>query len=127
MLEGYLGYVILVLIGIVAGVVSGMLGVGSGALLIPVLVLAFAYPQKSAQGIALAVMTPMALIGAIRYIQNPEINVNLTTALLLAAGGIAGVFVGTELAAKLPAHVLRKIFAVFLFFISLKMFFSGGK
>lgn len=125
MLEGYVGYIVLVLVGVLAGVISGMLGVGSGALLIPVLVLVFAYPQKSAQGITLAVMAPMALIGAVRYVRNPTIEVNLATALLLTVGAIVGVFIGTELAVKLPAHILRKAFAVFLFVVSLKMFFGG--
>jgi len=124
MLEGFVGYIVLVLVGILAGVISGMLGVGSGALLIPVLVLAFSVPQKSAQGVTLAVMVPMALIGAIRYKLNPEVEVDLGTALLLAGGAIAGVFLGTELAMKLPAHVLRKMFAVFLFVVALRMFFG---
>ena len=55
-----------VLLGVVAGIISGMLGLGSGTLLIPALVFLFAFPQKSAQGTALVVMVPMALVGATR-------------------------------------------------------------
>ncbi|MBL7186469.1 MAG: sulfite exporter TauE/SafE family protein [Phycisphaerae bacterium] len=57
----------LVLLGILAGVVSGMLGLGSGAVVVPALVLAFGFPQKSAQGTALALMVPMAMLGAFRF------------------------------------------------------------
>lgn len=110
------------LLGVVAGVVSGMLGLGSGAVVVPALVLIFAFPQKSAQGTALALMVPMALLGAFRYWKNPEIEVNLAVVLLLVVGAMPGVLAGTELAGRLPSHVLRKFFAVFLAIVAVKMF-----
>jgi len=64
----------LLLIGLLGGTLSGALGVGSGILIIPALVLGLGIEQKVAQGICLAVMVPMALMGAYRYYVNPDIN-----------------------------------------------------
>ena len=110
-----------VLLGIAAGVISGMLGVGSGVILIPALVILFAFPQKSAQGTALMVMVPMALVGAIRYRLHPQIKVSLRHAGLIIAGAIVGSLIGSEVAARVPASMLKKVFAVFIMIVALKM------
>ncbi len=116
-------------LGILAGVICGTLGLGSGAVVIPILVLVpiFAFEQKSAQGTALALMVPMALVGAFRYWRDPEIDVNLSIVALIALGALPGVLAGTELAARLPSHVLRKMFAVFLAIVAVKMFTASPK
>jgi len=118
-----------ILLGIIAGVVSGTLGLGSGALVVPALVLLpfFAFEQKSAQGTALALMVPMALLGALRYWKNPEIEINMVFIMLIVLGALPGVLVGTELASRLPSHVLRKIFAVFLAIVAIKMFTASRR
>jgi len=113
---------ILILIGLGAGVLSRMLGVGSGIVVVPVLATFFLVPQKSAQGTALAVMVPMALLGAIRYWYNPEVQMSIAVVALLVVGALAGTLVGTELAARLPAHWLRKAFAVLLVIVAIRMF-----
>jgi hypothetical protein len=111
-----------ILLGVFAGVVSGMLGLGSGAVVVPVLVLFCGFAQKSAQGTALAVMVPMTLLGAWRYWKNPEIEMNLVVVLLIALGALVGVLAGTEIAARLQNQTLRKAFAVFLAIVAIKMF-----
>lgn len=118
---------IFVLLGICAGVTSGLLGLGSGIILIPVLVLLCSFEQKSAQGMALAVMVPMALVGALRYWKNPEIEMNMVVIGLIILGALAGSLVGTELAAKLPGHILRKLFAVVLIIVAVKMLMTPTK
>ena len=60
-----------VILGVFAGIVCGTLGLGSGIIVVPSLVLIFHFGQKSAQGMALCVMVPMALLGAFRYWRNP--------------------------------------------------------
>ncbi len=115
--EGWL----LIAIGIAAGILSGLLGVGSGILVVPILVLAFQYTQKSAQGTALAVMIPMALVGAIRYGMNPAIETDISRILLLGLGAVGGAFIGTYLAARIPNEVLRRLFAVFLLIVAVRM------
>jgi len=112
---------ILILVGVGAGVVSGALGVGSGIIFVPVLVAVFAIPQKSAQGTSLAVIVPMALLGAVRYWHHPDIEISPAVVGLLAAGALAGVLVGTELAARVPAVWLRRAFAVFMLIVAARM------
>jgi uncharacterized membrane protein YfcA len=117
----------LILLGVLAGIVSGTLGLGSGIVVIPVLVLLFGFGQKSAQGTALAVMVPMTLVGALRYWKNPEIDMSLTIILLIVLGALVGVLAGTELACRLPNQVLRKVFAIFLVVVAVRMFIASPK
>ncbi len=121
----YGSWVFLVL-GVCAGVVSGMLGVGSGTVIIPALVLLLSIPQKSAQGMCLAAMIPMVAVGALRYKLNPDIDVNMMHAALIAAGGVVGAFVGVEIAARLPGSVLRRVFACFIIVVGLRMLIGPG-
>ena len=114
-----------ILLGVCAGVVSGTLGLGSGTIVIPTLVLVCGLGQKSAQGTALAVMVPMALLGALRYWKNPEIELSGVIIVLIVLGALAGVLIGTALASRLPGHALQKIFAIFLAVVALKMFFTS--
>jgi len=113
---------VFILLGVCAGLVSGTLGLGSGTVLIPSLVLLCGFGQKSAQGTALAVMVPMALLGALRYWKNPEIDMNIVIIAFIVVGALAGTLAGTELAARLPSHTLRKIFAIFLAIVAVRMF-----
>jgi len=110
-----------------AGVVSGALGVGSGIILIPTLVLFCSFEQKSAQGMALAVMVPMALLGALRYWKNPQIEMNAVVIALIICGALAGTLVGTELAGRLPGHVLRKALAIYLVIVAVIMFIGPSR
>lgn len=118
---------IFIILGVFAGIVSGLLGLGSGSVVVPVLVLLFAFDQKAAQGTALAVMVPMALLGAFRYWRHPEIEVSLLVVGLIVVGALVGVLAGTELAGRLPSHVLRKGFAIFLAIVAVKMFTASPK
>jgi uncharacterized membrane protein YfcA len=116
-----------VVLGVCAGVVSGMLGVGSGTVMIPALVLLWGFGQKSAQGTALAIMVPMALIGALRYWRNPDVELDGLVLALIALGAVAGTLGGTELAARLPAGLLRRLFAIFLALVAVRMFLASGR
>ena len=118
---------IFILLGIFAGIISGTLGLGSGTIIVPTLVLLCGFKQKSAQGIALAVMVPMALVGAIRYWKNPEIEMNVAVIALIVLGALAGVLAGTELVSKLPGNVLQKVFAIFLAIVAVKMFIASPR
>jgi len=118
---------VFILLGVCAGLVSGTLGLGSGTVLIPTLVLLCGFGQKSAQGTALAVMVPMALVGALRYWKNPEIEMNMAIIAFIVVGALAGTVAGTELAARLPSNTLRKIFAIFLAIVAVRMFTISPK
>lgn len=114
------------LLGVVAGVLSGTMGIGSGTVVIPALVLLFAFSQKSAAGTCLAVMVPMALVGALRYWMNPRIELRVSYIALIALGAVIGALVGSELASRLPGHVLRRIFAVFIIVVAVRMLLTPG-
>jgi uncharacterized membrane protein YfcA len=118
---------VFIMLGVCAGLVSGTLGLGSGTVLIPTLVLFCGFGQKSAQGTALAVMVPMALVGALRYWKNPEIEMNMAIIAFIVVGALAGTLAGTELATRLPSNTLRKIFAIFLAIVAVRMFTLSPK
>jgi len=118
---------IFVILGICAGVLSGTLGLGAGTILIPTLVLLCGFGQKSAQGMSLAAMVPMALVGALLYWKNPEIPMNVSVIALIIIGALAGTIAGTELAARLPSYILRKAFAIFLVIVAVRMFIGPSK
>ncbi|MDP6490571.1 MAG: sulfite exporter TauE/SafE family protein [Kiritimatiellia bacterium] len=111
----------LLLLGLAAGILSSMLGVGSGILLVPSMVLIFGLAQKSAQGTALAVMVPMAMVGAIRYISNPDIEISFAQVALLVPGAMIGALIGSAIAAHVPNEVLRRLFAIFLLVVAVRM------
>jgi uncharacterized membrane protein YfcA len=116
-----------IVLGVCAGLVSGTLGLGSGIVFVPSLVFLWGFEQKSAQGTALAVMVPMALVGALRYWKNPEIDMSLTIILLIVLGALVGVLAGTELASRLPNQVLRKVFSIFLVIVAVRMFIASSR
>lgn len=116
-----------VLLGVGAGILSGALGVGSGIVLVPALVLMFHFPQKSAQGTALAVMVPMALLGAARYWLHPQIDLDFAAIGILAGGALIGTLIGTELAGRLPGPALRKVFAIFILVAAARMLLVPGR
>jgi len=111
-----------IIAGIAAGIISSLFGVGGGILMVPILVLGFSFGQKSAQGMSLFIMLPMALAGAIRYKLNPDIPVNLAVAGWMAVGGIAGAILGSKLVFILPEVVLKRMFAVFIILTGIHMF-----
>ncbi|MCA9734506.1 MAG: sulfite exporter TauE/SafE family protein [Deferribacteres bacterium] len=120
--EGKLAAIYIIL-GLVTGLVSGLFGIGGGLLIIPVLVF-LSFPQKEAQGIAMAVMVPIVIIGAVRYKLNEAIPVDLSLAALIAIGAVAGVLLGTSFINAVPGLLLRRLFATLLFVVALRMFFA---
>ncbi len=112
-----------IILGIVAGTLSGILGIGGGIVLIPALVFIFGLTQLQAQGTTLALMIPpIGLLAALRYYQSG--NVKLGMAGFICLGFFAGGLIGANLVQNLSEPLLRKSFALFLLFVSLRMFFA---
>jgi uncharacterized protein len=110
-----------IVLGIVVGVLSGLLGVGGGVILVPILVYALAMPQQTAQGTSLAMLLPpTGLLAFWRYYKSGHTDIKL--GLLLALGLFIGGYFGGGLAQQLPAATLRRVFAVFLGAVAVKMF-----
>jgi uncharacterized protein len=101
-----------VLLGIAAGVLAGLFGVGGGILFVPALV-ALGLGQIEAQGTSLLAILPTVLAGT--WNQRRYGNLRARTALILGVASIAGVEVGARLATELPETTLRRLFAVLLF------------
>ncbi|MEO7311598.1 MAG: TSUP family transporter [Chitinophagaceae bacterium] len=116
---------IALLIGLFAGVLSGLVGVGGGIILVPALILFLKYDQLTAQGTSLAVLTlPVTLFACIHYYNQSKVNghpFDMKLIGILALGFIIGGFIGGKLAIKIDREVLRKIFAVVLFYTGFKM------
>ena len=99
-------------IGLVAGVLAGLLGVGGGVVLVPALVLLLGFDQHVAQGTSLVVIVPAALAGStVNYRRG---RFRPLDAALLVAGGLAGAAIGSSLALGLQDASLRRLFAVLL-------------
>ncbi len=108
------------ILGLIAGVFGGFLGIGGGTILIPALVYMFDLSQHQAQGTTLAIMVPpIGLLAALRYYMSG--NVKLSIAAFVCIGFFIGGFFGAQLAHKIPDLLLRRIFGVFLLFVALRM------
>lgn len=101
-----------VLLGLVSGTASALLGIGGGAIVVPVLVIAFGYGQHLAEGTSLAVIVPTALVGAASHGRRGYTD--WPAGVRLGAGGLAGSLVGAELALALPEGLLSRAFGVLL-------------
>jgi uncharacterized membrane protein YfcA len=111
------------LVGVVIGVVSGIVGIGGGVLFIPALIWLFGMDQHKAQGTSLgALLAPVGIFAFLEYYRHG--NADLHIALLLAAGFLVGGYFGAVGAQYIPELWLRRIFAIMLVVIGGRMFFS---
>lgn len=109
-----------ILLGLVAGIFSGFMGLGGGIILIPILVYIFGLSQHQAQGTSLAIMVPpITLLAALRYYQSG--NVKVAMAIYVAIGFAVGGLVGAHFVQNIPDIVLKKIFGIILLFVALKL------
>jgi uncharacterized membrane protein YfcA len=116
---------ILLVVGLVAGVLSGMFGIGGGVIIVPALIFILKMKQMEATATSLAALIPpVGLLGAYEYYRNGNIHVG--SALLVAAGLFAGAYFGAKITLNLPADIIRRMYGVFLLAISVKMLFSGN-
>jgi len=111
------------LIGLTAGVVSGLFGVGGAILIIPGLVLLLGLSQHAAQGTSLAaLLLPVGFLGALQYYKRGEVNVPY--AAIIAIGLFFGAFLGAKLAGTMGDLALRRAFGVFLLLVAARLLFS---
>lgn len=107
-------------LGLVAGIFAGMFGIGGGTILIPALVFLFGLTQHQAQGTTLAIMIPpIGLLAALRYYYSG--NVKLGMAGFICIGFFIGGLIGANLVQNLSDPLLKRLFGVFLLFVSLRM------
>lgn len=119
-----LTFVLLVVIGLLAGLFSGLVGLGGGIIIIPALVFLLGMNQQTAQGTSIALMLPpIGLLAAINYYKSGAINI--TYAIIIASAFFIGGYFGSKVALSLPEAIVRKVFAAFMILLGLKMLFGG--
>jgi uncharacterized membrane protein YfcA len=108
------------LIGLAAGVLSGLFGIGGGVIIVPLLMLLLGFTAQQAAGTSLAaLLLPVGLFGAIQYWQAGQVN--LLNAGLLALGLLLGAFIGARLGLSLPSEVVQRAFGVLLVVVGLRL------
>ena len=114
---------ILTLIGLMAGVFGGIFGVGGAIVMIPAMVYFLGVDQHTAQGTSLAVMLPpIGLFAAYNYYKAGQVNI--WYAVIIAISFMIGGYFGSKIALNLPEQLMKKVFAVFLILIAVKLIFS---
>jgi len=109
----------LALIGLAAGFLAGLLGIGGGVLMVPAMVLLLGFDQHVAQGTSLLVIIPAALSGSYTHHRNGRLF--LRDAAFLAAGGVIGAVIGSVFALSIEDDILRRLFAGFLLITAARM------
>lgn len=114
---------LLLILGLIAGTLSGLIGVGGGIIIVPALIFIFGMSQQSAQGTTLALLVPpIGILAALTYYKQGYVD--LKWALLIGLGFVIGGWLGAKFAIKLPSATLAKIFGVSVIAIGIKMFLS---
>lgn len=117
---------ILILVGIAAGMLSGLVGVGGGIIIVPALVFFLGFSQKMAQGTSLGILLlPVGILGVIQYYKQGYIDWKVV--LIISAAFLIGSYFGSKIALRLPQDTIKKIFAIFMILIAIKLLFFDKK
>ncbi len=103
-----------ILTGLFVGVLAGVMGIGGGILLVPIMVLGFGFAQHVAQGTSLAAIVPTSIVGA--YTHDRAHNVDRTAAVWVSVGGLSGALLGALVAGRLPSALLVRLFGALLLY-----------
>lgn len=112
--------ILLVIIGLAAGVLSGLVGVGGGIIIVPALVFFLGFTQHEAQGTSLGLLLlPVGILAVMNYYNKGYIDVRVV--LVMCVAFVFGGWLGSKLALSLSQEVIKKIFAVVLFYTAFRM------
>ena len=115
--------IMFIMLGVLAGAMSGLFGIGGGIIIIPALVLLAGFTQHEAQGTTLAVfLLPIGLLAAMRYYKSGHVHIFI--ALLICLGFVVGSLFGANVAESLSNIALKRAFGIFLLVMSIYMIFS---
>ena len=111
---------LLLLIGLAAGMLSGLVGVGGGIIVVPALVFALGFSQQQAQGTSLGLLLlPIGIFAVINYYKQGYIDIRVV--LIMSVAFILGAYLGSKFSLALPEEKVKKIFAIILFWAAIKM------
>lgn len=112
-------------IGLSAGLLSGLLGIGGGVVLVPMMVFILGIAQHTAQGISMLVIIPTSLV-SIWYFYKEKL-INYQAALYMATGAVIGALISANFAQNIPASELKRIFGIFVIYSGLRMIWGTRK
>jgi uncharacterized membrane protein YfcA len=116
----------MLILGGMAGFLSGMFGIGGGLIIVPALVVIFDFDTKTAIGTSLfALLLPTGLLGVLEYWRRGELRVQ--PGLLIAMGLFCGAYLGARLTGLMPADTVKKIYGTFLIVVAIYFFWSSGR
>ncbi len=115
-------FIILIIVGIAAGMLGGMVGIGGGIVIVPALIYFLGFSQKSAQGTSLGLLLlPVGILGVMQYYKQGHVDFKIVA--FVAIGFLAGSYFGSKIALSLPQETVKKIFAILLIIVAVKMLF----
>ncbi|MEZ5034973.1 MAG: sulfite exporter TauE/SafE family protein [Chitinophagaceae bacterium] len=111
---------LLIVVGFMAGVMSGLVGIGGGIIVVPGLVYVLGFSQQEAQGTSLGLLLlPIGILAVVNYYNKGFIDVKVVAIMCLAF--VVGGWVGSKIALQISVEIVKKIFAVLLFYTAFKM------
>ncbi|HIP36915.1 MAG TPA: sulfite exporter TauE/SafE family protein [Crocinitomix sp.] len=117
---------LLVLIGLFAGAMSGFIGIGGGVVMVPALVYIMGLSQHEAQGTSLILMLPpIGILAVMNYYKAGQLNINY--GVIIALAFVIGGYYGSKLSLKLSPAKVKLIFGFLMLYIAVKMIYSGVK
>ncbi len=115
--------ILFIVIGLMAGILSGMFGLGGGVIIVPALIYLCGFTQLKAQGTSLAIMLPpVGILAFIEYYKKGQVNVQ--AGILICIFLIIGSVFGAKIVDYIPLSILKKAFGILMILISIKMIFS---
>jgi len=118
--------IVLLLIGLAAGILGGLVGIGGGIIIVPSLIYFLGFTQKEAQGTSLGILLlPIGILGVLQFYKAGYID--MRTVWLVSFGFLVGSYFGSKIALSFSQNTVKKIFAVLMILIALKMLFFDKK
>jgi len=118
--------IILFLIGLAAGILGGLVGVGGGIIIVPSLIYFLGFSQKEAQGTSLGILLlPVGILGVLQFYKAGYVD--LRTVWLVSFGFLVGSYFGSKVALNFSQETVKKVFAILMILIGLKMLFIDKK
>ena len=116
---------ILVLVGLFAGALSGFVGVGGGIIIVPAMIYFMNMNQMQAQGVSLALlMLPVGILGVMNYYKAGHIQFNYV--FIMAVGFVLGNYFGSKYAMRVPEHKIKFVFALLMLYVAVQMLWKSG-
>jgi uncharacterized membrane protein YfcA len=116
---------ILLFVGLLAGALSGFVGVGGGIIIVPAMIYFMNMNQMQAQGVSLALlMLPVGVLGVMNYYKAGHIQFNYV--LIMAIGFVLGNYFGSKYAMRVPEHKIKFLFSLLMLYVAVQMLWKSG-